>query len=811
MKQFLMKFLSLFLIVTSCSFAIAGEKPSIVKVTKGSNNQTVQTIANSYEVKTLRGIRQIPSTQRIETSSEVQLVKPVYETFETIFTTNLQGGDNIATAAAISSTPFSDTGHTTGFADDYDEACVGVGVPNNAADVVYSYTPTQDELVDVSLCNSSYLTHLWIYRNAAHVDSVIACNRFSTNCTLPRSEVNAVEMLAGNTYYIVIDGESGASGDYEINVTSIPVPVLNDSSSLHPAFADGGFGNLMLGYEENIFDTTLVWFGSTDGGTNFTGGSFTFTGNPTYPSLDYWGNDTIFYVTVVGPTTESSGARTYLTRLMHPTNTFNWGQSSWDWESFGWHDTKMTSIACDNTLADWQWGMISWISSTTFTTPAMVDAPHIFYPTTDAGQATISWFAGVDGCATTDNTIDKTARFAYSVYDRLDPVTNTWTLFVRQDWYDSLLVDPGPDAQGFTYTYGADLEHVQYPSVAAYDGNVIIVTEYWDENTSSSKDIVAWRTTGSFVDSFATSIVVASTDDDRFPQIEHVSGATFVCSFHRGDTLIQIVTDDNGATWGAETHVNTTDDEVVAEYRSVDITNGGTNVVWEYRNPLILPDTSIFLHFASTGVVVDSDGDGVPDDIDNCPTIANAGQEDADGDGVGDVCDDCTDIDGDGFGDPGYPANTCTDDNCPTIANAGQEDADSDGIGDVCDDCTDIDGDGFGDPGYPANTCIVDNCPLTSNPGQEDADSDGIGDACCCIGSRGNVDGGPDDGTFAGSVDISDLVFLVAYSFQGGQAPSCITEADIDGSGGVAPIDISDIVLLVGFMFQSGPAPAICP
>jgi len=81
----------------------------------------------------------------------------------------------------------------------------------------------------------------------------------------------------------------------------------------------------------------------------------------------------------------------------------------------------------------------------------------------------------------------------------------------------------------------------------------------------------------------------------------------------------------------------------------------------------------------------------------------------------------------------------------------------------------------------------------------------------CCIADRGNADGGPDDGTLTNSVDISDLVFIVAFSFQGGQAPVCVEEADMDGSGGPVPVDISDIVALVAFMFQGGAPPVPCP
>ena len=130
--------------------------------------------------------------------------------------------------------------------------------------------------------------------------------------------------------------------------------------------------------------------------------------------------------------------------------------------------------------------------------------------------------------------------------------------------------------------------------------------------------------------------------------------------------------------------------------------------------------------------VGDSDGDGIVDASDNCPSMANADQTDTDGDGVGDVCD-----------------------NCINIPNSNQLDTDGDGIGNVCDpdddndgcldiedafpldpsECSDSDGDGTGDNADTDNDNdgvlnSLDNCEFTPNSDQLDTDSDGIGNVC---------------------------------------------------------------------------------
>gem|GEM_PF-757901 len=168
----------------------------------------------------------------------------------------------------------------------------------------------------------------------------------------------------------------------------------------------------------------------------------------------------------------------------------------------------------------------------------------------------------------------------------------------------------------------------------------------------------------------------------------------------------------------------------------------------------------------------DDDEDGYCYGDDNCPDEYNPDQADADVDQVGDECD-----------------------NCESVANPDQADADGDMIGDLCDECTDTDGDGYGNLGYPANTCPDDNCQHIYNPSQADSNFDGIGDAC--DSECGDVD-------VSGGVDIDDVVFLISYIFSFGPAPEPVETGDVDLSGGV---DIDDVVFLINYIFAGGPPP----
>ena len=92
------------------------------------------------------------------------------------------------------------------------------------------------------------------------------------------------------------------------------------------------------------------------------------------------------------------------------------------------------------------------------------------------------------------------------------------------------------------------------------------------------------------------------------------------------------------------------------------MSGSGRFVAFASRATNLIADDTNGVYDAFVRDLGDADSDGEWDPFDNCPAVANPGQQDQDGDGAGDTCD-----------------------NCPSVANADQADTDGDALGDACD------------------------------------------------------------------------------------------------------------------------------
>jgi len=123
-----------------------------------------------------------------------------------------QGGDTIDAAVAIT-VPGNFTGTTVGFADNYDEVCPYTD--STSPDVVYTFVPGVDASLDLDMLGSAYDTKLYMYDGDLNL---IACNDdFHPDYT---SKLDNVVVMAGVTYYVVVDGYGENSGDYILDITA---------------------------------------------------------------------------------------------------------------------------------------------------------------------------------------------------------------------------------------------------------------------------------------------------------------------------------------------------------------------------------------------------------------------------------------------------------------------------------------------------------------------------------------------------------------------------------------------------------------
>jgi hypothetical protein len=130
-------------------------------------------------------------------------------------------GENCNSPIVISSLPAVLSGNTSTFADDY-AGCNNEGA--GSPDVVFSYTPTQDELVDIQTCNQTYFrSSVYIFRDG-DMDTPYACpgahcGSFWNNTFYDNAQLFCVSFEVGHTYCIVLDGiQPSDTGDFVMTI-----------------------------------------------------------------------------------------------------------------------------------------------------------------------------------------------------------------------------------------------------------------------------------------------------------------------------------------------------------------------------------------------------------------------------------------------------------------------------------------------------------------------------------------------------------------------------------------------------------------
>ena len=136
-------------------------------------------------------------------------------------------GDTIGDPFTMTGVPFSDTGNTCTFANDYDEICPYSG--STSPDVVYEYVCTADIAITVDLCASIYDTKTYVYENDEF--TLVGCN--DDACSF-QSLLENVALTAGNTYYIVVDGYGGSCGNYVLDVSEYEACVIECPAGAMP-------------------------------------------------------------------------------------------------------------------------------------------------------------------------------------------------------------------------------------------------------------------------------------------------------------------------------------------------------------------------------------------------------------------------------------------------------------------------------------------------------------------------------------------------------------------------------------------------
>lgn len=179
----------------------------------------------------------------------------------------LAGGDTCGTAVPIPSLPFSDTGDTTGAANDVsDVSCPHplLASPSDPGpDLIYSFTVASGNNLTISVANTSpYDTSIYVLSTCGVGTTCVAYKD-----TVPGNPTETINLvgLAPGTYYLYIDSFYPASnaaghGVYNLSITGTlgSTPTPTNTPTITPTFTATSTGTVTPTFTPTITPTFTI-------------------------------------------------------------------------------------------------------------------------------------------------------------------------------------------------------------------------------------------------------------------------------------------------------------------------------------------------------------------------------------------------------------------------------------------------------------------------------------------------------------------------------------------------------------------------
>lgn len=170
-------------------------------------------------------------------------------------------GSECGNAISISSLPFNSSGNTSTYKNNHNSAEVPVNEPGaitkgdggttyiNGNEVVYSYTPTCDKKINISITNDNTRVGLWAFKGCPFSSTV----GYHTSSSGTNRDISNLFVKSGVTYYFVISTWSPpASIDYTINITDITGCINDPCESIVLMHCD-------VEYSANLTQYSSAW------------------------------------------------------------------------------------------------------------------------------------------------------------------------------------------------------------------------------------------------------------------------------------------------------------------------------------------------------------------------------------------------------------------------------------------------------------------------------------------------------------------------------------------------------------------------